>query len=528
MAESAATLPADSPIASLRRIVGDEHVIDDVDERTYYSQDIYAEGALAAAIVRPANAEELSRAVAAITAAGHAVCPRGSGNSYTSGYIPTRENTVVVDTLRMDRIVEINLDDMYVTVEAGCPWVELHAALSEHGVRTPYWGPLSGLKSVVGGALSQNSVFFGSSNAGTAADTVLSMDVVLADGSIVSTGSAASVNGTPFFRHYGPDLTGLFTGDTGALGVKAAATLRLIATQPHKRFLSFAFDDYPTTVQAMAAVARSGLATECFGFDPFLQGQRALRESVAKDVKTLGRVMGQAGSVVGALKEGARMALAGRGYLDDVRYSVHVAVEQLTEDSADHAAETVRGLCAEHGREIENTIPKAIHAYPFASLNSMIGPEGERWVPVHGIVPHSRAAETIRRIEALYDDNRAVLDECHIGVGYLLTTVSTTGTLIEPVFFWPDAIGEVQRRHVEPGHLARMKSFPADQAARGHVHRIRQAIMDVFAQVGGCHFQIGKAYPFAETRKPEALALLQALKAAVDPDGLMNPGSLGL
>ena len=88
---------------------------------------------------------------------------------------------------------------------------------------------MSGFSPTVGGALSQGSVFLGSTRHGTSAESTLSLDVVLADGSLLQTGSASGVKRpSPFFRTYGPDLTGLFLGDAGALGIKARATLQLI------------------------------------------------------------------------------------------------------------------------------------------------------------------------------------------------------------------------------------------------------------------------------------------------------------
>ena len=91
----------------------------------------------------------------------------------------------------MNRVLEINADDMFVTVEAGCTWKELHAALDGTGLRTPYWGTLSGIHATVGGGVSQNSIFWGSGKHGTVVDSVVSMDVVIADGSVISTGSNA-------------------------------------------------------------------------------------------------------------------------------------------------------------------------------------------------------------------------------------------------------------------------------------------------------------------------------------------------
>ena len=196
----------------LAEIVGQSHVLTDHESRRFYSTDLsYVPGEVAAVVVQPGNAEELAKCVGIATSAGLDVVPRGGGMSYTHGYQPERASSMLVDMLRMNRILDINTEDMYVTVEAGCTWKMLYQALGEHGVRTPYFGPLSGMYATIGGALSQNSLFLGSGTYNTVAESALGVKVALADGSLLQTGSAAHINGTPFWRHFGPDLTGIFT-----------------------------------------------------------------------------------------------------------------------------------------------------------------------------------------------------------------------------------------------------------------------------------------------------------------------------
>ncbi len=92
--------------------------------------------------------------------------------------------------------------------------------------------------------------------------------------------------------------------------------------------------------------------------------------------------------LLSAVKEGAKVAMAGRGYMDDVDYSVQIVVEDRIAAGARARAEAVRGICARHSaKEIENSIPKITRANPFGPVNSMLGPEGERWLPVHGLLP---------------------------------------------------------------------------------------------------------------------------------------------
>lgn len=515
-------------LQELAALVGDQHVLTDEANRVFYAQDVYTRAQPALAVVQPANAAELAGVVSEITDAGHAVIARGGGMSYTSGYVPQDDQSVIVDTQRMNRVLEINRDDMYVTVESGCTWKDLHAALDGSGLRTPYWGTLSGLHATVGGGVSQNSIFWGSGKYGSVADSVLSLDVVLADGSVVSTGAAARDDGTPFFRHYGPDLTGLFTCDTGALGIKATVTLKLIPVCENWQGLAFDFADYSSLISAMSEISRRGIADECFAFDPHLQTVRMQRESLMSDVKKFAGVLKSAGSIAGAIKDGAKVAVAGRGFMKDVQFSLQVMIEDRSSASVIEAADEVRKICADAGAtEIENSIPKILRANPFSPLNNMIGPNGERWVPVHAILPHSKAEQTYAEILDLFASHDALMQEHGIGYGFLLTTISHNGFVIEPVFFTPDELNELHEATVESNVLRKIQGFEANPDAAAATAQIRSDLINLFRSAGGVHLQIGKSYPYRASLGESEWALVRAIKEVVDPRGLMNPGSLG-
>ena len=101
-------------------------------------------GQLPLAVIRPGTVDELVAALRIAAAADLPVVPRGGGMSYTDGYLPKLANSITVDLLRLDRVVDVNVDDGYVTVECGSTWKALDKVLEARGVRTPYWGPLSG------------------------------------------------------------------------------------------------------------------------------------------------------------------------------------------------------------------------------------------------------------------------------------------------------------------------------------------------------------------------------------------------
>jgi FAD/FMN-containing dehydrogenase len=104
--------------------------------------DVYNFRELPIAVVRPGSVADLQAVVRIAAAGGIALVPRGGGASYTDGYLPATPNSLLVDTSRMNRIVEINEQDMYVTVEPGVTWHDLWQALKAKGLRTSFWGLL--------------------------------------------------------------------------------------------------------------------------------------------------------------------------------------------------------------------------------------------------------------------------------------------------------------------------------------------------------------------------------------------------
>lgn len=522
------SLSVEAALAELRGVVGAEHLLTGADDRLFYAQDVYRQGELPIAVVRPGTTQELSSALAIAARQGLAIVPRGGGMSYTDGYLPKQRNSLTIDMLRMNRIVEVNPDDCYVTVECGSTWKALHDALAPRGVRTPYWGPLSGLKSSIGGALSQGSIFLGSGRYGPVADSVIGLDVVLVDGTVLHLGSHANGKGQPFFRQFGPDTMAMFLSDCGALGIKTRATFRLVRTPAENRHLSFAFDTPQALFAAMAEVAREDVVSECFAFDPGLQRVRMKRTSLATDVKALGNVMKAAGSGLAALKEGAKVVLAGRSFLDDVNYSLHASLDGRDAADVEGKVAVARKVLGATGREVENTIPKVMRANPFGEVNSMLGPGGERWVPVHGSVALSKASAMFDVLESVFAKHAATMQQHDIDHGYLCATVGSSAMLIEPVLYWPDERLAFHNRVLDADYLAKLPKFPENLPARTAVARIREELAVAFMEQGAVSFQLGKFYHYQPGLAPSAAGLLKQLKSLVDPTGRMNPGALGL
>jgi D-lactate dehydrogenase (cytochrome) len=527
---SGASAADNATVEQLQQILGRDNVLLDTGSREFYSQDLsFRPHEVAAMVLQPASVEALADAVGVATRAGFAVVPRGGGMSYTSGYCPERERSVLIDMRKMNRVVEINADDMYVIVETGCTWKDLHEALAPHGVRTPYWGPLSGAYATVGGALSQNSLFHGSGTGGTAAQTVIGLKVVLADGRVVTTGSWAHKNSTPFWRHFGPDVTGLFTADTGAMGVKAVAALRLVRAAGHTGYLSYKFDTLEAMLAAQVRIARLGIASECYGFDPYYNaGFENQGITFEEGLSLVGKIARKGG--LRGLKNAARVALGGKKILKNVPYSLHMTLDALTEVVAAEHTDLAAEICTdEGGTEMANSIPTVFRNAPFGGVRTiLLGSQGEIWIPVHGYFPLSRAIPAAQATERFLAERKPLMEKWGIKTSYL-TCFSGPEFVIEPSFYWHDQLGEFRLSLIEPEFADKWRDIPADEARRAVALGLRDELRNLFDELGGLHLQIGKYYPYREIMNNAALGdVVAGVKAVVDPERLMNPGALGL
>jgi len=510
--------------------VGSAYVSIDEVERKLLSTDLsYKPGEIAEVVVSPADSNELSACVAIAAAAKMPIVARG-GMSYTQDYQPKQAGTMLVDLRRMDQVLEINTQDMYVTVQTGCTWKKLYETLIEHNVRTPYYGPLSGMYATVGGALSQNSLFLGSGLYNTTAESAIGRQVVLADGSILQTGSAAQINGQPFYRHFGPDLTGIFTADTGAFGIKSEATLRLIEAPEVTLFMSFGFDTIEQMIQTQTVLARKRICAECCGFNPsYNRSFEHQGFTFGEGLAVLKDVTASKGGIKG-LWSSFKVAGSGKAFLRDVNYSLHMTFDSYDKDVPHPALETARAVCDDNaGHEIDNTLPTLFRAHPFGGgRTTLLGKDGEVWIPVHDFMPLSKAVAVGNATEAFFAENRELMELHGIKNSYL-TCFSGTEFVIESSLYWRDELGEFRLSLIEEEFQEKWKILTAEPEKRKVALEFRDKIRDLYDQHGCCHLQIGKYYPYQELIGNEPLnALLNGVKDLLDPERKMNPGSFGL
>ena len=511
-------------LASFIQHVGGDNVITDDADRDYYAHDVFRAGALPAAIVRPGTIDELQVVVQLAYESGSSIVTRGSGASYTDAFRHEAPDGITIDTSRLTAI-DINETNATVTVEAGVTWAALREALAERGYKTRFWGSYSGLFATVAGSMSMNVVSHGQ---GTSAEAALSFDIITGTGELIRTGSAVSSTSPAFARHYGPDTTGLFTGDCGALGVKARVTLALQKAAPAFATSSFNFPTFEAMHAAFRETALSGVVEEHFGLNEVLQQGQIGKADTGAKLEMAGAVMKSAGSVAEGLGKLAKMALAGDRALKQTSYAAHFIVEGISSDEAKGRIALVRKICLALGNEIPNSIAEVVRAMPFAPFHNILGPKGERWVPAHTQLPHDQAVAFHNALMAYFAGEQALMDRFGIVTGGMFMAVGTTSFLYEPAFYWPDAQHAYHARMIDPDYRAGLPSYPRNEEAEAEVKRIKAAAVDLMHAHGGIHFQIGRVYPFAQDHDPVHWALLKAIKAELDPKSILNPGVLGL
>lgn len=493
-----------------------------------YADDLSTRGSDLLALVRPKDIEQLAAAVAATTRQNIRVIPLGGGTKYAGSPGPPHKGAVIFDLVAMDRIIEIDEIDMTVTVEAGCTWAKLYKALHKRQLRVPFTASLSNMTARIGNSLSNDTIFRGSPRNGNIGQSCLSMGIVIADGSLLNTGPK-------FTRPYGPDITGLFLADTGALGLKATATLRMIRAADAVGCASFSLKTFEETLAAIAAIGQTGLAMECFAIDPNLNMLRQRHENMISDIQALGKLVKKRDTLWSAIKEGAKTATAERDIINDIYYTLHILTEGCNQLAADQDIIHARTIALSHGGiEIDNFIPKISHANPFESFDLIFGARSRHLASLHGLLPHSTASKCYSAIAFHLATRRDEMDEVGISSGILTSAVSGSSAIIEPYIYRLD--GQTPTKH-EIISRCRPTSFaprPANDAgdrqdpAAKLAQQIKQSLVDLFCEHGTGHLQAGCTHCYRESLSPAVDGLLLDLKTSLDPKGLMNPGSLGL
>ena len=516
-------------IAAFEQLLGTDRVDSSPDARSLAGEDIASAGpAPVLAVLRPGSAEAVAETIALARQHGLAVCPRGGGMSYTSGYLPRHGPALCLDLGDLDAVCEIDTAGRSVTVEAGCTWARLFETLTAKGYRTPFFGPLSGIAATVGGSLSQNGAFFGSAAFGYAADHVLGLEVADGTGRLHRIGAwgAGRLSGLPRF---GPDLLGPFLGDCGAFGIKTKAVLPIRPLAPAPAYASFGFADTRSVLAAMQALSDIPHLAEVWAMDSVAHANLAASGfSVLEAGEMVAGIAGGSASLKDAARNILSAARVRRAVLTDLPWSLHVVIEPPLETLAPPVQQAVTAAATHAGgHAIPDTIPRVTRARPFRGIKALIGPNGERWLPCHAIFPAGLAGRGIDAVETALHRHRASIDRHGVRTTMLLAAVGGE-ILVEPQLYWSDALTRFQLARSAKGQSSPHLDAPARPEARQAAHALRDDMSAALADAGGAHLQIGRHYRYRADLPDAMKDLLSAIKGRMDPDNILNPGVLGL
>jgi glycolate oxidase len=201
------------------------------------------------AVVYAESVADVQATVAACAARGVALVARGAGTG-VSGGAHASEGCVVLTLERMNRILDLNPDDETAVVEPGVINADLNAAAAEHGLMYAP-DPASFKMSTIGGNVATNAGGLRCAKYGVTRDSVLALDVVLADGSLIHTGHQT------FKGVAGYDLTGLFVGSEGTLGIVVGVTVRLKYLPRDVHTIAAFYPDFRSAAAGVLAVGRA-------------------------------------------------------------------------------------------------------------------------------------------------------------------------------------------------------------------------------------------------------------------------------
>ncbi|MGW0947976.1 FAD-binding oxidoreductase [Streptomyces sp. NPDC002623] len=203
------------------------------------------------AVVHARRTEDVTVALRHAHALRVPVVPRGAGTGLSGG-ASAGEGTLVLDLSGMDRILELSAEDQLAVVEPGVVTADLDRAAAGHGLRYAP-DPASAAWSTIGGNIATNAGGLRCAKYGVTRDSVLGLEAVLADGTVVRTGRR-TVKGVT-----GYDLTALLTGSEGTLAVITSATLRLRPTPVATATVAAYFATFEAAAQASYAIGRAGV-----------------------------------------------------------------------------------------------------------------------------------------------------------------------------------------------------------------------------------------------------------------------------
>ena len=392
----------------------------------------------------------------------------GGGSGTQGGSVPTHGG-VVIDLTQLDRILEIDEHSLTVTCEAGVNGNRLEAELNERGLMLPHY-PASSEWATVGGYVAARGSGVLSTRYGKIEDLVLSMRVALPGGQVIGTVEVP--------RHaVGPELTQLFVGSEGTLGVITQVTLQIVPLPSTRLFATVRFSDIGSGVESIRRALAAGARPSVVRMYDDEATRLAFSPVVKQELDGVCTVLAFEGTDAG-IAEAEQNA------------TLNIAREAGAEE-----------LDPELGRIWWDRRYDFYHPPHQPELPSV-------WGTIDVVATYSR-------IEAVYDALRAAVKEPFADTDLQLRMHFSHwyawGTMIYARFVVPDGGG-------------------GPEAVALHDRIWEEGLEAAFAAGGvmNDHHGVGmKLAPYMERQHGAALGTLRQIKAALDPNGIMNPGKLG-
>ena len=241
----------DQVIAHLKNLLGDRVCVDEEVRQVHGKDASYHAVQMPDAVVYPKSVDEVSEIVRVCAEHGVPVIPYGTGTAVEGGVVAVRGG-VCIDLGRMNKILAVHEDDMDVTVQAGVTRMQLNRYLAE--MNTGLFFPVDpGADASLGGMAATRASGNAAVCYGTMRENVLGLQVVLASGEVINVGGRARKSSA------GYDLTHLFVGSEGTLGVIVGVTLKLVRMPEAVSAAVCGFDAVAPAVAAVIEVMKAGI-----------------------------------------------------------------------------------------------------------------------------------------------------------------------------------------------------------------------------------------------------------------------------
>ena len=469
-----------SLLDTLRQIVGATHVLthdDPTADLSAWEQDWRKRSrGTALAVVRPGTTEQVAQVVKACAAAGTSLVPQGGNTGLVVGSIPDDSGTQVVLSLqRMSAVRVVDPGNLTITVEAGCVLQNLQTAADNAGFLFPLSLGAEG-SCTIGGNLATNAGGTQVVRYGNARDLCLGLEVVTPQGEVWDGLKGLRKDNT------GYDLRDLFIGSEGTLGIITAATMKLYPA-PAARLTAWAAVPSMEHAVALLGLAHKQLGAGLTGFE--VMGQFAL-------------------SLVGKHMPQLRVPFLGQ---DDAPWCV--LLENSDSESEEHARARFEALL-ETAFEA-GCVTDAVVAENLTQAHQL-------W-HIRENIPLAQAEEGLN-----------IKHDISVQISRIPAFVAHTDAVLQREI---PGVRLVNFGHLGDGNLHYNVQAPADGDAkaflRDNEERVHQLVYDAVAEFGGsfsAEHGIGglKADKLQNYQSPVALGMMHAIKHALDPQGIMNPG----